>query len=203
MMCKLKNLVEFLQNSQSCAHIFFLARIFFFKLCTLMVWFMTNILMYDSSKKFTFYDMKFSFPFSKFIKWHHKQQFFVHISASCFMIMFKLYTRFLTSNSYILMWVSILGYWYFQKKWLPKSRFLRFFPNRNFDITSEWSIVSVSGFLLTLYHIRSYTTMGGTRHSSFWSGRNLSLKMTCWDFPTYLEIYRYTVPKLVYRIIPV
>ena len=165
-MCKHKILNDFLQKFQSRTHIFFLARIFLIKLFTVMLWFMTNILMYDSSKKFHFYDMKFSFPFSKFIKWHHKQQFFVHISASCFMIMFKLYTRFLTSDSYILIWVSILRYWYFQKKWLPKSRFLRFFPNRNFDITSEWSIVSVSGFFLMLYHIGSYTTMGGTRHSS-------------------------------------
>ena len=92
-MCKHKILNDFLQKFQSRTHIFFLARIFLIKLFTVMLWFMTNILMYDSSKKFHFYDMKFSFPFSKFIKWPHKQQFSVHISASCAPIALKLCTH--------------------------------------------------------------------------------------------------------------
>jgi hypothetical protein len=69
--------------------------------------------------------------------------------------------------------------------------FYAFSSHRNFDITSEWDIVSVSGFLLMLLHIKRNTTMGSTRHSSSWSGRNLSLKMTCREVPAFREIHGY------------
>jgi hypothetical protein len=167
MMCKHEILVEFSQNLQSCVQILSYRRSILFKLhmCVLLV--LMNILMFDLSRKSFFFYEKIACINGGRKIFAKKRQFFVYISIECFTIVFKLYTRFFPSGPYILMWVSFLGYCYFQKKWLPKSRFLPFFPHVIFNITSEWSLVSVLGFLLTLYHIKSYATVGSTRHSSF------------------------------------